>query len=161
MTAGLLYSTNVFLKFHFQQTYQHDVHYVWCSEHFDSAALARYAAGAGGPPSSNPVDIYRRLKEAIRRSDTHDEKIAAQKACLLSLAVKWLDAGDITGEQQADIVYRINSAPFDHWRPLIYVIPTQSHPDRKRPAPADQSAGLGPEFIVSDLRRDEFDIIEP
>jgi hypothetical protein len=162
MAAGLLYSTNVFLKLHIQRTYQQDVHHIWCSENFDSAALARYAPGAGVPPSSNPADIYRRLKEAVRKSDTHDEKIAAQKASLLTLAVKWADAGSITQEQRADIVYRVNSAPFEHWRPLIYVVPTQGiHPNRLTQVPANQCAGLGPEFIIRDLQGNEFDIIEP
>jgi hypothetical protein len=162
MAAGLLYSTNVFLKHHIQRTYRGDIHYVWCSEEFDSAALGRYAAGAGVPPSANPVDIYRRLKEAVRRGDTHDEKIAAQRASLLALAVRWADAGEISAEQRADIAYRINNAPFDHWRPLIYVIPRQPIEDRRlERVPAAQCAGLGPEFIIRDLHGTEFDLIEP
>jgi len=161
MAAGLVYSTNVFLKHHIQRTYRGDVHHVWCSEEFDSAALARYASGAGVPPSSNPVDIYRRLKDAVKRGDTHDEKIEAQKASLASLAVKWAEAGEISESDRVDILYKVNKGPFDYWRPLIYVIPRQPIEARLERVSADQCAGLGPEFIVRDLRGNEFDIIEP
>jgi|SRR5215467_1657838 len=161
-SAGLLYSTNVFLKHHIQQRYRKDVHYVWCSEAFDSGALARYTVGAGVPPTSNPVDIYRDLKEAVRRGDSHNAKILEQKASFLRLAVAWLDAREISQDESDEIVYLVTNAPFiTYWRPLIYVIPRGPVEGRLERVPAARCAGLGPEYIIRDLKGTEFDLIEP
>jgi len=161
MPGPLLYSTNPFLKFYLQETYYGGVHYVWCSESFDSTVLDRYTAGANVPPSSNPADLLRLLGDAVRRKDMHDQKIQAQKASYLSLAVEGERSGKITGQALEDITYRVTNASLDDWRPLLYIIPRTPLGVRVKAVPASQCAGLGPEFIVTDLQRPEFDVIEP
>jgi hypothetical protein len=68
MSGPVLYSTNVFLKFHIQEQYRGDIHYVWCSENFDSRKLSAYSSGSLVPPSSNPADIYRQLQQDVKGS---------------------------------------------------------------------------------------------
>jgi len=161
MPGLLLYSTNVALKHHIQQSFRGDVHYVWCSESFDPTAENRYTAGGMVPPSSSPFAIYRRLKEAVQRNDTHDDKIEAQRGSFMKLAVDWHAAGEITEEQRVDIHYMATTAPLTHWRPLVYVIPRHLVEARLQRVPVSKAAGLGPEFIIPDLRGNEFDILEP
>src|ERR1700761_8978600 len=103
MSGLLLYSTNVFLKFHIQQQYRGDIHYVWCSENFDSRKLSPYSSGSDVPPSSNPADIYRSLMDDVNRGDRHSAKIAAQRASLEKLAITWLTAGEVTSVQKDEI----------------------------------------------------------
>ena len=156
----VLYSTNVYLKYAIQRDYRDGVHYVWCSEHFDSTTVSRYACGSMVPPSSNPADIYRELRAAVERSDSHCSKIAEQKASLTTLAIKWEQSGEITTAQKEEIVYMVNNAPFDHWRPLIYVIPRVSVSDRLQLVPIEKRAGFGNEYIIDDLTKPEFELME-
>jgi hypothetical protein len=160
MSGQILYSTNVFLKFHIQQQYRGDMHYVWCSENFDSRTLGAYSSGALIPPSSNPADIYRSLLDDVKRGDRHSAKIAAQRASFKSLAAIWLAAGEITTDQKDEIIYMTEHADMSYWRPLLYIIPRIPVEPRLKTVPMDKRAGLAPEYIIEDLRRSEFDLIE-
>lgn len=156
----ILYSTNVFLKKHIQCQYHADVHYVWCSENFDSTKLSSYASGALVPPSSNPADIYRELKRDIQRRDTHSAKITEQKATLIRLASEWHNSNAINLNEKDDIIYMVNNATFDEWRPLIYIIPRVGVEDRLQIVPMSKRAGFGNEYIIPNLENSEFNIIE-
>lgn len=160
MAPPLLYSTNVFLKLLIQERYRGDVHYVWCSEHFDSQSLPRYSLSAQVAPSSNPADIYRDLKSAVQRRDQHSYKINEQKLSLKNLALRWETTGEISADDKEEIVYRCDNAGFEDWRPLIYIVPRVAVESRLKLVPPDKRASFGPEFIISDLARNEFDIIE-
>lgn len=160
MSLPLLYSTNVLLKLLIQERFRGDIHYVWCSESFDSQSLPRYSHRSQVAPSSNPADIYRELKGAVQRKDQHCYKINEQKLSLKTLAVEWENAGEITSEDKEEIIYRVDNASFDDWRPLIYVIPRAMVEPRLKVVPANKRASFGPEFIIADLHRYEFDIIE-
>src|SRR6266446_1071240 len=87
MGNGILYSTNCALKLLIQERFYGDLHYVWCSEHFDAKALPRHTAGATVAPSSDPVSIYRELRRDVEGNDRHSAKIAAQKAGFIARAV--------------------------------------------------------------------------
>ena len=160
MPPPLLYSTNVFLKFLIQQKFRNDEHYVWCSDSFDATASARYSASSLIAPSSNPAEIYRQLKLDIQNKDRHSYKINAQKASLTSLAIGWETSGAITGDQKNEIVFMVDNATFDDWRPLLYIIPRNLVAARSKLVPIEKRASFGDEFIVEDLQRVEFDIIE-
>src|SRR5688500_12875292 len=110
MANGMLYSTNVFLKLLLQEKYAKDQHYVWCSEHFDSQALSRYASNAQVAPSANPADIFRELKRDVDRGDLHSAKLAEQKASFITRAHDWEKAGKITATDREDIIYTVNNA---------------------------------------------------
>jgi hypothetical protein len=160
MSGQLLYSTNVFLKLLIQERYRNDVHYVWCSEHFDSKKLSAYSSGSLVPPSSNPADIYRELQRDVQGMDSHSAKIAAQKAMFTSLALEWERRGEISSTHRDEIINWVTHASFDYWRPLLYVIPRAPIETRLQPVPAHKRAGWGNEYIIPDLKRSEFDVIE-
>lgn len=156
----LLYSTNVLLKLLIQERFRNDVHYIWCSENFDSAALSRYSFSSNVAPSSNPADIYRELKTAVQRSDQHCHKINEQKLSLKNLALIWQTNGEISADEKDEIIYMVDNASFDQWRPLIYVTPRALVESRLQIVPPDKRASLGIEYIIPDLQRSEFGIIE-
>jgi hypothetical protein len=54
----------------------------------------------------------------------------------------------------------VDTAPFELWRPLVYVIPRTGVESRLKLVPMHKRAGFGPEYIIEDLRRSEFDLIE-
>lgn len=160
MSSLFLYSTNVYLKLLIQEKYRKDLHYVWCSDCFDSAKLPGYSMGSFLPASSNPADIYRDIKLNFQRTDNHNAKIQEQKASFKSLAVKWQQAGEITKLEEQEIVYLTDTAPANAWRPLIYVISRSLVEPRLQVVPISQRASMAEEFIIPDLARFEFDLVE-
>jgi hypothetical protein len=160
MKGRILYSCNVFLKLLIHQRYRGDVHYVWCSEEFDSRSLDRSSLGAQVAPSANPADIYRELKRDVDGNDAHSAKINAQKVSLKGLAIQWEQNGEIAVTDRDDIVYWVDNAPLGLWRPVVYVIPWPADTTRIPLVPASQRAGIGEEYVIADLKRCEFDVIE-
>ncbi len=160
MSGPVVYSTNPYLKYLIYREYRGDVHYVWCSENFDSRKLGSYTRDVLVPPSSNPADIYRQLLSEVERTDGHSPKIEEQKASLSKLAIEWTIRGEINETESAEIIYMVNEAPFGHWRPLIYVISRELVGDRMKTVPIADRAGFGNEYVVEDLTSDEFDLIE-
>lgn len=155
-----MYSTNVFLKFLIQQRFRNDKHYVWCSDCFDATTQPRYSASFLVAPSSNPAEIYRQLKLDVQNKDRHSSKINAQKASLTALAIHWEKTSEISSDENEEIVFMVNNASFDDWRPLLYVVPSHLVKDRLKTVPIDKRASYGVEYIIEDLQRYEFDIIE-
>jgi hypothetical protein len=112
MSGMLLYSTNTFLKFIIQQRFRHDIHWVWCSENFDSKKAPSYSDASLVAPSSNPLDIYHELRRDVAGRDSHSAKITSQKASLQSLAVEWHAKGEINADQKGEILFMVNTASF-------------------------------------------------
>jgi hypothetical protein len=157
----LLYSTNVLLKLLIQEKYMNDKHYVWCSEDFDSSTLHAYSSAFMVPPSSNPADIFRQLRQDVQKRDTHSAKINQQKVSITDRAIEWEKKGQISTADKDDIVYWVTTAAFDLWRPLIYVIPRPPVKTRLVTVPARLRSGIGIEYTIPDLDRSEFEVIEP
>jgi hypothetical protein len=111
-------------------------------------------------PSSNPAEIYRELNRAVKANDRHSYKINEQKVSLKNLALRWEATNEITKDDKEEIIYMVDNATFDDWRPLLYVIPRVLVETRLLPVTVSQRASFGPEHIVSDLSRSEFGIIE-
>jgi hypothetical protein len=160
MSAPVLYSTNTFLKFHIQQRFRNDVHWVWCSEIFDSSKAAPLSPNSLIAPSSSPADIYRELQRDVERRDGHSAKISAQRASLQALAIEWEARGDISSQDAQEIIFMVTTASFDLWRPLLYVIPAPTLATRLQLVPIEKRASFGKEYIISDLKRTEFDLLE-
>lgn len=149
------------MKYLINEKYRGNIHYVWCSESFDSKTLGSYVSGSLVAPTSNPKDIFLDLKRAVDATDKHNAKINEQISALSARAVKWEANAEISTLDKDDIIYMVNeSAYFKHWRPLLYVIPRAPVEARLQAVPAALCASLGKEYILSDLRRDEFDLIE-
>jgi hypothetical protein len=143
-----------------QERFQKDLHYVWCSEVFDSSKKAAYGFASVQAPSSDPFTIYQQLKLDVRNNDKHSAKIAAQKLSFAKLVTEWKAAGTVTDDEAEEIVYMTDTADFTWWRPLLYVISTDRVAARLQAVPIAKRASLGMEYIVPDLKRDEFDIVE-
>lgn len=156
----LLWSTNTHLKYRIQKEFFGDKHYVWCSPVFSAAALGRYDIGANQPPSSDPFSIYRELRDAVGRTDSGCAKIISQKKVLRALAVELHGEGKISEAAMKEIVAMVKTADFSDWRPLIYTIPFSPVANRVLSVPRGQRASHEPEYIVRDLDRGEFQIIE-
>ena len=76
------------------------------------------------------------------------------------MAADWNADGTITHDQAEEIIYTVENADFSLWRPLLYVIPKGKVETRLQEVPIAKRASLGMEYIVPDLKRDEFDIVE-
>jgi len=92
--------------------------------------------------------------------DSHSAKITAQKASLQALAVQWQANGEITTSQMQEIVFMVTTASIEYWRPLLYVVPRVPVDTRLQLVPIEKRAGFGNEYIIADLIRDEFDLLE-
>jgi hypothetical protein len=156
----LLYSVNPRVKLLIQREFLGDVHYVWCSERFDSATASPYTRAGLVPPTSNPKQIYRDLKEACDRRDKHNDKIVSMRAGCLARAEAWLAAGDITANDRDEIVYLVTQDDFELWRPVLYLIPRNPVEARLKPVPPAKRAGVGPEYIIEELAAAEFETME-
>lgn len=156
----LLYSTNTHLKFFIQETYLRE-HHAWCSPTFDAQTRDRYSAGAGQPASSDPCSIYRALSRTIAQPDDHDPKINSQRTTLMGLAVTWEASGAISSSDRDDIIATVQRARFPDWRPLIFLIPYAGVAPRVQVVERDRRSSHELDYIIPDLKRTEFEIIEP
>jgi len=157
---ALLYSTNPLMAYQIMETYRGGKHRVWCSEVFDARRTDPLSVTALVPPSSNPAELYRDARDAIKRGDRHYLRIELHRTKLAALAVQWELMGEITGDQSREIQYMVKHAPLEQWRPLLYLIPKAGVVSKTTLVPPDKRAGGGPEYIVEDLTRPEFDVIE-
>jgi hypothetical protein len=98
---------------------------------------------------------------AVAEEDEHDYKINEQKGLITARAIKWEADGEITSADKDEIVFSATNGAFKHWRPLIYIIPHAQVAKRVESVPRSSRAGLSPEYRIADLKRSEFDIIEP
>lgn len=155
-----LYSTNVYMKYLVQETYRGGKHYVWCSEYFDPMKHSSYGAAYGIPVSSSPAHIYRRLKEDCDSGDTHSAAIKSQRDGIITRAGGWFANGEITKQQLEDITFMAQNSRTQDWRPVIYVIRSDLVAARLEPVAASERAGVGMEYRITDLTREEFDLIE-
>jgi len=158
--SPVLFSTVTYYKFWIQERYCNGTHYVWCSEHFDSAQLGAYNPDQQTGPTSNPRSIYTTLCEAVESGDQDCEKIRSQKSTLKDLATEWWVNGEINETEAEDIHYMMDQGTFANWKPLLYVIPTQLVKNRVDLVPLEDRASLGREWIIESLDRDEFKIVE-
>lgn len=161
MSSLLLYSVNCYLKYYIQEKYRGGLHYVWVSEYFDSRSLIVPSVGPRIPPTSNPRDIYNELKLAVEEEDDHCYKISEQKSLITARAIEWETASEISTFDMNEIVFMVENGAYKQWRPLIYVIPYEPVRSRIEPVSRSGRAGLGMEYKMADLKRSEFDIIEP
>lgn len=160
MAGPILYSTNPFIKLLIQEKYRKDIHYVWCSESFDSSKQSGYSAASLVAPSSNPASIYKELRDGCKRADKHCSKIADTRATLKSLAVDWNNKGEVTAEEKEEIILLADDNDSLYWRPLVYVIPRKLVESQLKAVALGKRASFGNEFIIENLARNEFDIIE-
>ncbi len=160
-TNLILYSVNPLMKLLLQERYFGDRHYVWCAEQWDAATRSRYSFASMVPPSSNPRALYESYREAVEGGDRHFTKFDRIRAGYLDRALTAKKVGALSEAQYDELVVTIQSNDFNLWRPIVYLIPRHLiDPTRLQLVPAAQRAGLGNEFVIRDLKREEFEIME-
>jgi hypothetical protein len=159
----LLFSVNPRIRLIAQEWFFGDVHHVWCSENYDSNVLSPYTFASLQGASSNPKDIYNDLRKAVETGDTHNARIVRVRAWYIQKASEEFQHGHFTAEQRDELISLFERAETRLYSPLLYVIPRLPIQDRGRLklVPPQKRASHGPEYIVEDLRRDEFEIMEP
>lgn len=154
----ILYSTNTWISYKIAQKYYGDVHYVWCTPEFDPRQNGRDSAV---PPTSSPFEMYQSLFEEVYRGERHSSKIGANRTGILRGAQAKHSAGVIGDSQVSEIAAVINAARVSDFRPLLYVIPAvQVASLIREPPPEDKAHPLSAEYIIPELPRNHFDVIE-
>jgi hypothetical protein len=155
----VLYSTNTKLAYHLSQRYYGGVHFVWCSPFWGKGALPGFEATT--PPSSSPLEIYRQFYEETTRGEGHSDKIERNRGGLRRGAQYRLDSKLITEAVFRDIDSILTRVEVAAFRPLLYVIPYCLVRDLIAPVPIEKRAHpLSDEYIIENLPRDTFDVIE-
>ena len=136
--------------------------YAWCSEHLDATIEPGISSAHFIPDNSRPLWIYNHVHRAAHGEDQGNAKIKNYRKTFRSLARNWFAKGEITQEQHDEIIANVRVGSWRIWRPVIYFIPRapiESTPGRLKLAPRASRGAYGEEFIISDLRRDEFDVV--
>ncbi|MEL7571319.1 MAG: hypothetical protein AAGU14_12260, partial [Eubacteriaceae bacterium] len=147
-----LYSTGTLLAFKIAQRYYNNIHYVWCS--------TRFSFGFEQPESSNPSIICRNYLTSIATRDNHSSIIENNKLGILKGAAIKRKEGIINDRQELEIRAMTTEASFLDFMPVIYVINASNVLDKCKEAPvADRAAPHSIEYIIRELPRVDFDII--
>lgn len=155
----LLYSTNTWLAYKISKEYYGNVHYAWCSPYFSARSVPAY--DYTNPPSSSPGEIYDMLFADAKRGDLHSARVEANRVGLLHGANRKAAAGVITGRQKKEIYSIVKQAETLNFRPLLYIIPSTLVLDVAKEVPVNKRAHpFSVEFIIENLPRDYFDVIE-
>lgn len=162
MPGPVLYSANPWFATDVTHKYRRGIHFAWVCECFDIEATPKGSAEAMIAPTSSPRRIYRNLYEECKAEDEHSPAIKHYKKTFKRLAKAWLAKEEITRDQHDEIVASVNAHTWRIWRPVLYVIPRAPLEAAGRLLSVRRSdrAGYGPELQVTDLRPEEFDIIE-
>lgn len=150
----LYYSVNSKLANHINNNYYGGKHYVWVAPFFDCDT---------NPASSNPKEIYKSFRKALKKGkiDHHSINIQRNRAGLKEGAAKMAASGKIKEEIKNLIVELSELAEHEHFEPLIYVIPSEKVNSRVKVVPQTSKANvLSLEYIIADLCDSEFDIIK-
>lgn len=97
----ILYSTNTWLAYAISERYYGGMHYAWCALVFDSSS--RFTREVVSTATSNPVTIYRNLRDETKGGDRHSSRVRENKAGILRGATLKRAARVITEEQERDI----------------------------------------------------------
>ena len=147
----LLYSTGTALAYRIARDYYHNIHYVWCTESFDAARQ---------PGTSNPRTLCSRYLDQIIKNDGHALEIKNNKVGILKGASEKLKEGVITEGQYEEIQTIVAHARDDEFYPVIYLINKKAVKNRlKVVKPSDAASMSSIEYIITDLKRNEYEII--
>lgn len=146
------YSINSFLAFKINETYYHDLHYVWVAPYFNTLE---------NPISSNPCDIFHNVHNSVNSKDSHSDYIERNKTGILNGAEHKLKTGIITRKQRDEIAGIIKVAEKVDFKPLLYIIIASKVSKMLiEPAPSEKAYSFSKEYKILELPRKFFDIIE-
>ena len=157
----LLYSVSTQIAYRINELF-YGRHFVWCSPVFNSEKLDSMHVYKKIPPSSNPFRIYERYKQDVNNGDLHSAMISQNKAGLKKGAIIMLKNGVIDNSDFVRINNMVDSATIDQFSPVIYLIPNKELISRIKLVDVAKVANpLSIEYQIEDLKKDEFEIIEP
>jgi hypothetical protein len=155
----ILYSTNTWLSYIIAEKYYGGVHYIWCTPHAQTNGQGHFDITT--PPTSTPVEILKSLHTEVEGGDRHSSKIRENKVGLLRGATIKKGLGVINEYQEEEIKAIVESAEIRDFRPLLYVMPFDKVAHLLKNIPiADRAHPLSVEFVIEELPRNLFDVIE-
>jgi hypothetical protein len=122
--------------------------------------VSRYSFGSLIPASSNPRDIYHELRRAVETPDKHNSRIVGTRAFYVQHAAALHAEGKLSEAERDELIYFVTSADIKLWTPLLYLVERAAVAGRLEIVPPSKRAGHGLEYIIKDLRRTEFEIVE-
>jgi hypothetical protein len=149
METILYYSTNTKIAYEIAERFFDNQHYVWCAPEFDI-----------NPPSSNPKELFIRLRDDVEKSDNHSSKIRENKAGLLKAILWKKNKGLITEKIYLEIAKTIKKANINQFKPLIYLIPASNVSEFIIPQVQEKANVFSSEYIIEKLDRSKFHVIE-
>lgn len=157
----LYYSTNTRIAFYIAEKFYQSNHFVWCAPVYNPAKLDEYDIRRKIPTSSSPFKIYMNLLDDVKSNDNHSSRIEQNKTGLKKGATIMLERGAIDVDDLARILAIIDSAGISEFGPLIYLIPAHLVAARVQTVEVREAANpMSIEYQISDLKRNEFEIIE-
>ena len=154
----LLYSSNTWLAFIIAERYYGGIHYVWCTPYCTADMLPKNLSTT--PPTSTPLEIYRRLSDEVAAGDRHSSKIQENKVGILRGASAKRAEGVISEDQEKEINEIVVSAELKDFRPLLYVIRFDKvQPLLKLVPVKDRAHPMSVEYLITHLPSSCFDVI--
>jgi len=155
----VLYSTNTWLSYIIAQKYYGEVHYAWCTPDFHMNN--QNVIDSTTPPTSTPYEILNSLKVEVSRGDRHSAKIKENKVGIKKGASFKKSIGIITDVQEQEIFEIVDQSEIRDFRPLLYVLPFDNCAHLLKAVPIkDRAHPMSVEFIIEELPRNLFDVIE-
>jgi hypothetical protein len=155
----ILYSCYTWLSYKINEEYYGDCHYVWCTPFLNPNS--KFAKENAVPPTSSPFEIYENLYKEVDRGEKHSAKINQNRLGILRGADIQRRNGKINDAAHQNIRLIVKEAQIRDFRPLIFVIPFEPVSKRLVHVPIkDRAHPLSQEFIIENLERNAFDVIE-
>jgi hypothetical protein len=150
---------NAWIAYVINERYYDGSHYIWAAIGGEQAM--RPPVDMVSPPSSTPMAICERLKSDIRNKDYHSAKVNSLKEGIIRGANFRLKQGVITSEVHDEILQVLGASQLEDYWPLLYVIPFDGVSQKIVTVPVPERAHpLSLEYRITDLRRNEFDLLE-
>lgn len=147
----LLYSVGTQLAYQIAKNYYGNVHYAWCTSEFSDIMQ---------PPTSNPSKICQRYLDIITKGDRHATDINSNIVGILRGAKEKYKRKIITKEQYEDIMAIVAHAKYENFFPMLYIIQSEKVKHKCKEVPtSDKASDDSVEYLIDDLRTDEFDAI--
>ena len=152
MENRMLYSQITKISYDIANKYYKEF-YVWCCE--------KPNYGPEQPASSNPILRCRQIMSDIITDDNHSSMIEENKNGIIKGASFKKKDGIITKSDEKDIMSKVRCAENKEFCPYLCVIPYDIVKDRLEAVEPQRKANSeSNEYIIYDLKRDEFDLIE-
>jgi len=154
MKPKIYYSINTWISNFINKEYYNDLHYVYVAPCFNCKI---------NPRSSNPSEIYSELKKDLEPTalDFHSSKIKSNRLGIVKGAIENFNKGIINESTKEIIIELSKKAELTLFKPLIYIIPAEMVKDKLLTPDFEMKAGLlSKEFIIENLKGNEFDIIK-